>query len=132
MKTVLIYVFFLFPAFAQGQTTSKLLPLMEHNNTPSAGCFIRGKGGVYCQLNPLDGEYYFNLKGFEEKFQKIEDKKLYPKGYNYGFQNKDTLIFIKEVLEKKVNQSYQTYKYEIVIRIGKKEHRQILQGFCGS
>ncbi len=109
----------------------KLLPLIEHNKTPSAGCFIRDdNGAIYCQLYSDEG-FFFNLTGHEEQFEQIKDKKGFPKGYDYGFKKQDTTIFIKETILKKEG-SYETNKYQIIIRIGGKEYRQTLSGFCGS
>jgi hypothetical protein len=116
--------------YGLGIESPKLQPLIEHNEL-GAGCYIQDdKSNVYCQLTAE--ETYFNLKGKDEKFETIQDKNLYPKGYDYGFQNKETLIFIKETLIKKENMSFWKNKYEIIIRIGNKEYKQILKGFCGS
>lgn len=116
--------------YGLGIETPKLKPLLEHNQL-GAGCFISdGNSKVYCQLTA--DEVYFNLKDKDEKFENIQDKNIYPKGYDYGFQNEDTLIFIKETLLKKENMSFWKNNYEIIIRVGKKEYKQTLKGFCGS
>lgn len=103
----------------------KLFPLIKHNNTPSAGCFIQDrKGNVYAQLHSLNG-YYFNLTGFEEQFEELIDKKLIPKGYSYGFQKKDISIFVKEIALKKEG-CITTTRYVIMIKANKANTWRIL------